>query len=181
MDTLSTVTKLIEKNCFMSSVDLKDAYYSVPIAKAHRKYLRFQWLDKLYQFTCLPNGLSCAPRKFTKLLKPPLTKLHLAGHIAVNYIDDLYLQGRTYDDCLKNVADTILTFNDLGFVIHPEKSVFKPAQQLVFLGFVLNSVTMTISLTQQKAGELSEICTKMLHTEHPTIRDSGKSYQPFRG
>ena len=27
----------------MASIDLKDAYYSVPIATAHQKYLKFQW------------------------------------------------------------------------------------------------------------------------------------------
>ena len=65
MDTLHTITKLIEKDCFMASIDLKDAYYSVPITRKDRKYLRFLWQGNLFHFTCLPNGLSCAPRKFT--------------------------------------------------------------------------------------------------------------------
>lgn len=103
MDTLNTIIKLVEKDCFMASIDLKDAYYSVPIAKSHRKYLRFFWREQLYQFTCLPNGLSCGPRKFTKLLKPALTELHLKGHISSGYIDGLYLQGKTYDACVHNV------------------------------------------------------------------------------
>ena len=41
MDTLNTITKLVDKDCFMTSIDLKDAYYSVPIAAPYRKYLRF--------------------------------------------------------------------------------------------------------------------------------------------
>ena len=40
MDTLHTITKLIVKDCFMASIDLKDAYYSVPITRKDRKYLR---------------------------------------------------------------------------------------------------------------------------------------------
>ena len=78
MDTLNTIIQLVEKDCFMASIDLKDAYYSVPIARSARKYIRFFCRGQLYQFTCLPNGLSCGPRKFTKLLKPALTELHLA-------------------------------------------------------------------------------------------------------
>ena len=27
----------------MSSIDLKDAYYSVPIGKDHQKFLKFEW------------------------------------------------------------------------------------------------------------------------------------------
>ncbi len=55
MDTLTTITRLVEKDCFMASIDLKDAYYSVPVSKQHRAYLRFIWTEQLYQFTCMPN------------------------------------------------------------------------------------------------------------------------------
>ena len=75
METLQSIIRLVEKNCYMASLDLKDAYYMVGVSPSHRKYLRFMWKDVLYQFTCLPNGLSSCPRKFTKLLKPPLTEL----------------------------------------------------------------------------------------------------------
>ena len=50
MDTLSTVTKLIEKDCCMASLDLKDAYYSVAITEADRKYVRFIFRGLLLQF-----------------------------------------------------------------------------------------------------------------------------------
>lgn len=118
MDTLTTITNLVEKGCFMASIDIKDAYYSVPIAKHHRAYLRFIWRGQLYQFTCLPNGLSCAPRNFTKLLKPALSELHLQGHISSSYIDDIYLQGKTYHECVENVIDTVTQFDRLGLVAH---------------------------------------------------------------
>ncbi len=35
-----------------------------------QKFLKFQWGGMVYAFTCLPNGLSSAPRVFTKLMKP---------------------------------------------------------------------------------------------------------------
>ena len=65
METLDSIIKLMRPNCFMASLDLKDAYYSVPIATEDRVFLRFFWGDKLYQYTCFPNGLTSAPRKFT--------------------------------------------------------------------------------------------------------------------
>ena len=75
METLNHAVQLMTRNCYMASIDLKDAYYSVPIAPEDRRYPRFIWQGQLYQFTCLPNGLSEAPRKFTKLLKPPFACL----------------------------------------------------------------------------------------------------------
>lgn len=128
MDTLWSAVRLMTPNCFMASLDLKDAYYSVPIAEEHRKYLRFYWQGFLYQYTCMPNGLSSAPRVFTKLLKPVYSTLRQKGHLNVGYIDDSYLQGRDTKECLLNISDTQSLFTSLGFVINMEKSAVIPAQ-----------------------------------------------------
>ena len=36
MSSIKTVLKMITKDCYMASIDLKDAYYSVPIQKAYQ-------------------------------------------------------------------------------------------------------------------------------------------------
>ena len=46
------------------------------------------------------------------------------GHLSVAY--DSYLQADTYDHCVENVIDTVTVFNNLGLVVHPEKSVSIP-------------------------------------------------------
>lgn len=65
-----TASKLMFKDCYMATLDIKDAYYLVPIVKEHRKFLRFYCNQDLYEFTCLPFGLCTAPYVFTKLMKP---------------------------------------------------------------------------------------------------------------
>lgn len=99
----------------MGSVDLSDAYYNVNITVSDRKFLRFIWKGTLYQYTCLPNGLSRAPRLFTKLLKPVYASLRSKGYVSVAYIDDSYLQGETYEQCLQNIQETKEPFEQLGF------------------------------------------------------------------
>ena len=107
MESLQSAVRFMKPGCYMASVDLKDAYYSVPIHQSHQKFLTFSWRGKLFQFTCLPKGLSSAPRCFTKILKPVYATLGRAGHDNVGYIDDQYLQGDTKDECLSNVSDTM--------------------------------------------------------------------------
>lgn len=51
MKTLNTITKLVEQDCLITSINLKDAYYSIPIATLDRKYLKFSWKE-IYQFMC---------------------------------------------------------------------------------------------------------------------------------
>ena len=106
MDTLWMVIRMMKHNCYMASVDIKDAYYSVPIADTDQKYLTFEWRGILYKFTCFPNGLALCPRKFTKLLKPVCCYPRKKGHLSSGCIDDSYLQGDGYQDCLANVLDT---------------------------------------------------------------------------
>ena len=38
MDSVWTAIRLMTTNCYMASIDLKDAYFSVPIAKSHKKF-----------------------------------------------------------------------------------------------------------------------------------------------
>ena len=160
MDTFRTALKLIRPGCFMASVDLKDAYYSIPIAEEERKLLMFQWKGKYYQFTCLPNGLSSAPRIFTKILKPVYARLRSIGHTCMGHIDDSLLVGQSFDSCHRNIADTVCLFTNLGFTIHPVKSVLQPQQKIDFLGFVLDSSTMTVTLTGAKAMKVRSACQK---------------------
>lgn len=61
--------RLIDPHDYMATLDLKDAYYLVPIKKKDRKFLRFLYRGELFEFTCLLFGLNVAPYVFTKLLK----------------------------------------------------------------------------------------------------------------
>ena len=129
----------------------KDAYYSIPISVEDRNFLKFEWQGNYFRFTCLPNGLASAPRLFTKVLKPIYAHLRSLGHFCMGHIDDSFLMGHTYTSCGENIWETTNTFLKLGFVIHPTKSVLIPTQELEFLGFLLNSNSMTIRLPPRKA------------------------------
>ena len=153
---------------FIASVDLKDAYYSVPVVEDDRM---FEWEGNYFQFTCLPNGLASAPRLFTKLLKPAYASLRSLGHFCMGHIDDSFLMGYNYASCEENIVQTVDMFLKLGFVIHPAKSVLVPTQELEFLGFLLNSISMSVHLPPRKATYVRQACEDLLHQHNPTIRE----------
>lgn len=170
METLKSAITLIKPNVFFCSCDLKDAYYSLNIQEDSRKYLRFLWNGKCLQFTCLCNGLKIGPRYFTKLLKCVLAELRKMGFVNTGYIDDTLLQGDTYYDCEKNVIKTLTLFDSLGFTVHPAKSVFVPTQVIEFLGFILNSIDMTVSLSLDKSKKIVAFCMEILSADICTLR-----------
>ena len=79
MDSIYTITQMITRDYNMGSIDLSDAYLSVNIREADRKFLRFVLYDQLFEFCVLPQGLASAPRLFTKLLKPVFVYLRSQG------------------------------------------------------------------------------------------------------
>lgn len=91
---------------------------------------------KVYQYVCLHNGLSSAPRIFTK---PVFKLLRKKGFLSSSYTDDVYLKGDRLQECYDNAMNTVKLLRDLEFVIHKEKSNLEPSQQLTYLGFDLDS------------------------------------------
>ena len=89
----------------------------------------------------------------------------------MTYSDDIYLQGKRYEECLKNVIETMSLFAELGFMIHPIKSDFIPSQELTALSFILNSVDVSVRLSSNKRSSLKKDYTSLLKEKKFSIRD----------
>ena len=149
MESLQNLLETIRPGVYMASIDLKEVFYSVPVHKNHQVYLTF-FVEEYLKFVCMPNGYGPTMRIFTKISKVPFSILREKGLLSAVYVDDSYLQGNNYEDCFSNVLSTIKNFRFLGFIIHPEKFKFIPTQYIAYLGFILNCVQMTITLTLEK-------------------------------
>ena len=170
METISVARELINSNDHLASVDLSDAYFSIPIHESYRKFLRFIWKEQLYEFVCLPFGYSLAPRTFTKVLKPLYSLLRSNGMKVCYYIDDTLIIAASKAECSANVHKVIRLLGDLGFKINLKKSQLDPVTQLTYLGFILDSSTMTISLPEDKIEKIISKCSQLHQSKIATIR-----------
>ena len=75
VESIQLAKSLVQEKDFMITIDLKDAYFMIPIHHADRKFLRFEWDGNLLEFQVLPFGLTTAPRVFTKVMKPVIAHL----------------------------------------------------------------------------------------------------------
>ena len=69
MESLHCLKLFLEQDDLLCKIDLKEAYFSIPLNINSQKLVRFQWSGNIYNFLCLCFGLGLAPRVFTKLLK----------------------------------------------------------------------------------------------------------------
>ena len=139
MEGMHNLRDLLRHRDWMTKVDLKDAYFAIPICKKHREYLRFTVEDQSYQFACLPFGLSSAPWIFTKILKPAAALLREHGVRLIVYIDDILIMAETMELAEEYTTALIFLLKSLGFLLS-EKSITTPTQEIEFLGMVINSV-----------------------------------------
>ena len=62
-------------------------------------------------------------------------------------------------------------FTKLGFVVHKKKSILVPTKEIVFLGNIINSEKMTVSLPQEKKEIIANECERLLNKQTSTIRE----------
>ena len=171
MKSLQTAIDLMSKDAYLASVDFKSAYFSVSVKKSDRKYLRLFFKGKKYQFGCLPNGLTTGPRDFTKVVKSLFKYLREKGYLNTFYLDDSFLVDQDFLGCFRNVVDTIQTSRKAGFCVHPVKSVLIPTKTLVYLGFLLSTIDMTVRLTKEKVQSITHIVENVLAKSLLTIQE----------
>ena len=171
MTTLKEVINMIKPNSYLASIDIEKAYFSVPINDKYKKFLRFSWLGKIYQFECMPNGYKDAMRLFTKLLKAPIATLRRMGFEIIIYVDDSLIQANSYQECVDSIKAIIKMLTDLGFKINLKKSVVDPTKIIIFLGFSFDTVNMTITLVEGKKNKIVAKAKSLLASNKPSIRE----------
>jgi len=156
------VRDLLKKDDYMVKLDLKDAYFTVPVWINHQKYLRFLWKDTMWEFACLPFGLASAPRVFTEIMKPVVGMLHKMGVRLIVYLDDILIMAESKQLANRHAQLVFSTLENLGFVVNYEKSVMIPSPVMEFLCFLVDSTTMTLALPRKKVRKIQRECQKAL-------------------
>ena len=89
MDGFNSILCSIKKGCFFYSLDIRDVFYSFRVKKCFRKYLKFFWKGKYYNFAVFPMGYCDSPRLFTRFLKAHLDWLREKGRSIFGHLDRL--------------------------------------------------------------------------------------------
>ena len=170
MENLKNVKNIIKVNDWMVKLDLKDAYFTLPLSQKSWKYVRFLWEEDIYQFLCLCFGLGPAPRLFTKLMKVPISMLRRLNIRLIIFLDDLLIFGSSMQEILEARDTIIYLLQNLGFVINWKKSTTKPSKVMEYLGIIIDSTQMSMSLTEEKIKSLTTLCQMTLTSKKLSLR-----------
>lgn len=142
----------------MASIDLQDAYFTVPLHQESIRFFRFVFDNVTWEFNCLPLfGLSTAPYVFTKIMRPVIAHFRATGIQCVNYLDDILILGSSEEDCQANVAFVVNLLQSLGFIIIFEKSSLVASKRCKFLGFLIDSSDLRLGLPLAKKQKVLKV------------------------
>ncbi|KZS10024.1 Uncharacterized protein APZ42_025607 [Daphnia magna] len=179
MEGTAMLKHLLKKGDWMVKIDLQDAYLTVPIFPSHCKFLQFKWKGRVYEFTCLPFGLSSAPWGFTKILKPVVGFLRKNEIKLIFFLDNILILSPTKEKAKLdfNVAKELL--EEIGFIINHTKSRATPGQTMEFLGLDVNSNNLSVSLPESKVDSIINLCTRAIEKIHISLYEVARMLGKF--
>lgn len=122
--------------------------------KEDRQFLRFRWKGALYNFQCLPFGLSSAPWVSTKLLKLVVALLRGWSICCIIFLDDLLVMQKTQRALKRTSGDMLKLLQVLDFQINWEKSAVVPTQVIQYLGLEVDSTQMTVASSENNLKDI---------------------------
>jgi hypothetical protein len=122
LDTISVIVDALQVGEYVTSVDLKDAYFHVAIHKDDKKFLRFVVDNEVYEFQVLPFGLSTAPRVFTRVVAALVAYLRKRGIKMFYYLDDWLLSNLFAEKLREHTHLALAETKSAGFIVNKDKS-----------------------------------------------------------
>ncbi len=128
MLTMRTIMSQVQEGDWFVTIDLKDAYFHIQVVLRHRRFLRFAFGGKAYQYKVLPFGLALVPRTFTKCMDAALAPLRLQGIRVLNYLDDWLILAHSRELVSRHRDIVLGHIHSLGLRMNAKKSVLLPSQ-----------------------------------------------------
>jgi hypothetical protein len=161
---LKDLRHLLRKNDWMFSLDLTDAFWHIPVAEAHRKYLTFSVGGRTLQCAALPFGWSGSPLTFTKVLRAFVRYLRSRGIRCLPYVDDLaFFVTGSREDALRARSIVEEALLGSGLQRKPSKGHWEPTHRLPdHLGMVIDSSSGVFSAPPRRCAATAALAREVL-------------------
>ena len=129
MEGLFLLKETLQERDYLCKIDLKDAYFTVPLNQKSQTFVSFKWTDLSYQFLCLCFGLAPAPRIFIKMMRIPISLLRKLYLRLIIFLDDILLMASSKKE-LTLAKYTLIYLQNLDFLINRKKIILETSQNM---------------------------------------------------
>ena len=173
--TVNETVKLVKQGNYMAKVDLKSAYRSVALHPSQYQFTGLKWKFKgnkmpTYMMdTRLCFGARLSPGIFHRLTQAVCRIMLTFGFSTSAYLDDFFIVADSKEKCNVGVHKLITLLRELGFAIAYNK-VSSASTSIVFLGVLINSITMTLHLPEEKVIAFKELLLQFRSRKRASCR-----------
>ena len=168
--TLREILPYLKKGHYACKLDLKSAFFHMPITKCDAPWLAFRHRGRVFRWDCLPFGLNIAPREWQRMMLPVVSHLQRKGVLLSVFLDNFLIIAPTIENCALHTQWLADLLCRLGVQIHIAKSVLTPTRVLVFLGFLLDLQDVSVRIPPHKLKSLLQDVHRLMEAETPTCR-----------
>ena len=169
LDALLDSIRQKGQHCHLFKTDLSRAYRHLRIDPRDYHLLGYQHRDSLYFDIAPPFGLRSSAMMCQTTTSAVTFMYQNLGYSCTNYIDDF--------GGAENPTKSAAAFQALGDLLRclglstsPDKDS-PPATSMVFLGVLVDTTDMTVSVTPDRLSELQPRCTSRLSVTHVPRHD----------
>lgn len=131
----------LERAKFFSIIDLKDAYFQIPLKEECRNFTAFRTSKGLFRFKVCPFGVTNAPFTMCRLMDKVIG-FDLMPFVFV-YLDDIVVASNTLEEHLRLLQEVANRLKKANLTISLEKSRFC-RKQIKYLGYLLTEKGVSI-------------------------------------
>ncbi|XP_062556949.1 uncharacterized protein LOC134221780 [Armigeres subalbatus] len=145
MRNMQDIFRRLGKAKYFTVIDLKDAYFQIPLKEGSRNYTAFRTAKGVFRFKVLPFGVMNAPFTMSRLMDKALG-FDLEPFVFV-YLDDIVIASETFEEHLRLLQIVAERLNGAGLTISVEKSRFC-RKQVMYLGYLLNKDGLAVDVSR---------------------------------
>ena len=123
---------------YFCTLDLAQGYHQVELSESSKTKTAFitpHMTPSLWEFTCMPFGITGGPATFQRVMDQLLTGM--AYKIALAYLDDIIVYGMTFVQVMNRLARVFDRIRKAGLKLKPKKCTFFQKQTL-YLGHIVS-------------------------------------------
>lgn len=145
MRNMNEIFHRLQKAKFFSIIDLKDAYFQVPLKESSRNFTAFRTPKGLFRFKVVPFGLKNAPFTMSRLMNKAVG-FDLEPYVFI-YLDDIVIATESLGEHFRLLKEVAKRLEKAGLTISIQKSRFC-RRQVMYLGYLLTENGLAIDSTK---------------------------------
>ena len=170
MEHWGKIFTLLRKGMYAAKIDLKHAYFHLPVHQSLKPYLHLKVGNHLFQFLAAPFGLSPLPFIWTQVMKTFSRVWRKKAIFCFIYLDDILVLAFSKQKLQKDLSFVLKTLEESGLTVNTKKSILEPVQTVEHLGFSLDLKKCMLSVPSQKMTKVIVELRKILKLKVSTPR-----------